>query len=282
MPQSELLRLKSVVVDGLFDLYDHRIDLNLDERVTLLHGPNGVGKTVVLSMINALLCENFYYFMEIPFTRLQLAFDDGSTIALIPPPLSATSDYRYRLSLVHQDVTRSANINLSLYRAKAVAAEIDFLHPHETLPHTWVDMRDGEIISAAEVLSRFSGPTAPAEYRDEEDVSWFNSFLNIVKTHFIEAQRLVQISSETRSRYPHFGFPGVPSMISTVVECSKDFQKRLGDTMAYYGRQSQTLDQSFPQRLISASEELSVDELSEQMSNLDKKNDRAKRNWNIG
>ena len=53
MAQSEFLRLQRIVVDGLFDIYNHDIDLNLDDRVTLLHGPNGVGKTVVLGMINA-------------------------------------------------------------------------------------------------------------------------------------------------------------------------------------------------------------------------------------
>ena len=50
MAQSELLRLKRIEVDGLFRVYDHRIDLDLNDRVTLLHGPNGVGKTSILRM----------------------------------------------------------------------------------------------------------------------------------------------------------------------------------------------------------------------------------------
>ena len=82
MAQSEFLRLQRIVVEKLFDLYDHEIDLNLNERVTLLHGPNGVGKTVVLGMINALLRERLDYFQGIPFSRFLLQFHDGSTIAL--------------------------------------------------------------------------------------------------------------------------------------------------------------------------------------------------------
>ena len=39
MTQSELLRLERVEVDGLFNVYNHYIDLNLDDRVTILHGP---------------------------------------------------------------------------------------------------------------------------------------------------------------------------------------------------------------------------------------------------
>ena len=41
--------------------------------------------------------------------------------------------------------------------------------------------------------------------------------------------------------------------------------------MADYGRQSQTLDQSFPRRLITAEETMSVDELAHQISDLEKK-----------
>ena len=60
-------------------------------------------------------------------------------------------------------------------------------------------------------------------------------------------------------------------MISTVVEYSRDYRKRLADTMAQYGRQSQALDQSFPQRLMEAVDELDVQELQDRMSKLDKK-----------
>ena len=59
-------------------------------------------------------------------------------------------------------------------------------------------------------------------------------------------------------------------MISTVIECSKDFQARLRNTMALYGRRSQTLDQSFPQRLISARAELTREELHHRMDTLQK------------
>ena len=271
MPQSELLRLEHVVVDGLFDIYDHNIHLNLEDRVTLLHGPNGVGKTVVLKMIDAVLRENFYYFVDIPFERFVLTFNDGTVISLTAPDVHSGSTGRYSLTLTHQGVTRSADINFHLYKAASLAAQIDYLRPHDFLSHTWIDIRDGEELSASEVVGRFSGSTSPHDYREEEEISWFSSFLYNAKTHLIEAQRLVQINSETRPRYQYPPFPSVPSMVSTVVENSKDFQKRLGDTMAHYGRQSQTLDQSFPQRLISASDELSVAALQEQMSNLDAK-----------
>jgi len=41
-------RIKQIAVKGLFGVFDHVIPLNMAERVTLVLGPNGVGKTIVL------------------------------------------------------------------------------------------------------------------------------------------------------------------------------------------------------------------------------------------
>jgi predicted ATPase len=44
-------RIEKIEVQGLFGLYNHTIPLNLDERVTVLYGVNGVGKTTILNLI---------------------------------------------------------------------------------------------------------------------------------------------------------------------------------------------------------------------------------------
>lgn len=40
---NETLRVRSIRVSGLFGLYDHEVVLDKD-RITVIHGPNGVGK----------------------------------------------------------------------------------------------------------------------------------------------------------------------------------------------------------------------------------------------
>ena len=80
--EQQLRRLQRIEVEGLFGIYNHAIDLELDSRVTLLHGPNGVGKTTILKMIDALLTEHFGYFREAQFKRLLLGFDDGTELQL--------------------------------------------------------------------------------------------------------------------------------------------------------------------------------------------------------
>ncbi len=274
MPDSELLRLKRIVVDRLFGIYDHDINLNLDERVTLLHGPNGVGKTAVLGMIDALLQQRLDYFRPIPFARFRLSFHDGSSIDLAAPPDGPLDERRYTLTLTRPGRSHSATVS-GFSRAEQIAARTEYLRPHWELPQTWVDKRDGELLRANDVLSRFSdGP--PTETRDEDDISWFGQFLKNANAHFIEAQRLVRIDWASLQHFPYMRMPPHQSMISTVHECSEHFRKQLADTMVQYGRESQKLDQSFPQRLMEATDELPVDALQEQMSTLDRKTSELK------
>lgn len=270
MAQPPSLRLQQIVVDGLFGTYDHIINLKLTDRVTLLHGPNGVGKTVILGMIDALLRKRFDYFQNIPFSRFMLRFHDCSTIDLKANVATKPTDRPFKLTLTRDGEHQDAMVG-SATTAASIAARIDFLRPHDRIPHAWWDMRDGEVLSGSEVVARYADSVSPSEFHDDEDISWFSSFLKNANAHLIEAQRLVRVDSDHRVEYGYVGRHRPAPMISTVVEYSRNFAKKLASTMAQYGRQSQVLDQSFPQRLMAAEENLEVQELQVRLSRLDEK-----------
>ena len=273
MAQSDFLRLQRIVVDGLFGTYNHVINLNLNDRVTLLHGPNGVGKTVILGMISALLQERLDYFDRIPFSRFLLVFQDGSTLTFKPKDKAGSSDDQlYTLELIRNGTLHTSTTVSPTSTATVIAANIDYLRAHGA--HMWRDLRDGELLSASDVISRNRDSAATTEVRDGEDLRWFSDFRKNANVHFIEAQRLLRMDSDVPVRRD-FEYPWVPGRfsfsIATVVEYSRDFRKRLAETMAHYGRQSQTLDQSFPQRLMEAVDNLKVPDLQERMARLDEK-----------
>ena len=272
MAQSELLRLRRIAVDGLFDIYDHDIRLNLDDRVTLLHGPNGVGKTVVLGMIDALLRQRLGSIRGIPFSRFLLEFHDGSTIEMLPTGERLGGDTHYEVQLSSRGQFHSATVD-KLFPAGQIAAKLEYLRPHPELAHAWVDMRDEEVLDASEVVSRYS---YVLEHSGEGDTKWFNVFIEHARTHFIEAQRLVRMDWKAISGFNYLRTRPRESTLSAVDGCREHFRTRIGDTMVQYGRESQALDQSFPHRLISATDELAVDQLKEQMSDLDRKTEELK------
>lgn len=274
MTQSALLRLKRVAVDDLFGLYNHCIDLNLDDRVTLLHGPNGVGKTVILIMIDRLLSDRLWYFQSIPFSRFELTFDDDSILGINVTKMTDSAK-KYTLTLVRNGETYSSEIDWNR-QVEAIAEQTGVLHPIDTKSSKWRDIRDGEILSSKEIISRYSKLSHEHVSGHAIESPWFGDFLKSAKGHLIEAQRLLRIDWEAEPNLRRRWHVQAPSMISTVVECSQDYRKRLGDAMAHYGRQSQELDQSFPQRLISATNELAVIDLQQEMTVLDQKTDELK------
>lgn len=83
MTDTTPLRIKRIEIEGLFGLYHHVIDLNLEDRVTILHGPNGVGKTVLLRMINAIFNNNYLnYFYAVPFNKFSMEFTDDRLLSI--------------------------------------------------------------------------------------------------------------------------------------------------------------------------------------------------------
>ena len=271
----QLRRLHRVEVDGLFGLYNHRVDLELNHRVTFLHGPNGVGKTTILKMIDAVLTKRFDYFRSTRFKRLLLGFDDGAELELDKSVAEDGNAELGELRLTANGEVKSTVVSQLLSDAASIAAEVEYL---EREGDVWIDIRNREALTDAEVVRRY-GPSqlgllpALRQAQAGTDVPWFREFLGTANSHFIEAQRLVR--PQYLRRWPR----RPEAMPSRVVECSAELKRRIDDTMAEYGRQAQMLDQSFPQRLLQrsgANDNLPIEEIQKQMSELDRKTDELK------
>ena len=265
--QPELRRLKRIEVTGLFGIYNHCIDLNLEDRVTLLHGPNGVGKTTVLKMVDALLTSRVEYFRRVPLERLALEFHDGAVLELtkgqkIQGGLEAAST-----RLKRGRVSKSTPASSALSRAEAIAVAMEYLQRDGD---GWIDTRAGEWLTDSELVKRheIQALLSARGKPKEKQVEWLEEFLDAAGSHFIEAQRLAQ------SRRTSGWILRPRPLVSRVVECSRELKRRIEDTMADYGRKAQTLDQSFPQRILqqgSAGSGLSIDDIRGRMADLNSK-----------
>lgn len=76
------MKLKKIVVSGLFGRFDHEIPINLADRITIMISPNGFGKTMILRLVYALLNQSFFTLAQLPFRELRLEFDDLTTISV--------------------------------------------------------------------------------------------------------------------------------------------------------------------------------------------------------
>lgn len=76
------MRLRHVSVKGLFGIFDHEIPLHLEERITIIHGLNGYGKTIILQMIEEALTGKLGVLATVPYTSLELTFDDDACLQI--------------------------------------------------------------------------------------------------------------------------------------------------------------------------------------------------------
>ncbi|MCC5635923.1 AAA family ATPase [Nostoc sp. CHAB 5844] len=86
------MRIKQISVNGLFGIFDHVIPLNMDERITIIHGPNGFGKTAILRILNSFFNSRYSEFRNIPFKNFRVEFDDDTSIIDIIPKNSDNAD----------------------------------------------------------------------------------------------------------------------------------------------------------------------------------------------
>ena len=74
------MRIRRVFVEKLFGHFDHRSSLKMDDRITIIHAPNGFGKTTLLRMIDGLFNARYSELAMFPFAVLGVELDDGRTV----------------------------------------------------------------------------------------------------------------------------------------------------------------------------------------------------------
>lgn len=192
--------ISKISVHGLFGLYDHSIELRARPRVTIIAGPNGVGKTTLLSLTQALLTGRYRDVAKRRFDQLAVSFQDGSEVRASPIVDDEAEEGMARLRL---------NLTSSSGSADEVVIEIPSVEAELALPpyveqrgpETFFDQRMGEIISLEEARHRYGGPRAAPRHLAPRGPKWSDQ--EDWKVDFIETKRLdTLIAAEARHRNP--------------------------------------------------------------------------------
>ena len=75
--------LKKVSVKSLFGCYSYEIKMLENRRITIIHAPNGYGKTTVLKIINAVMNHQEEVLYDIPFKEIKMEFGNNGAYILI-------------------------------------------------------------------------------------------------------------------------------------------------------------------------------------------------------
>jgi hypothetical protein len=76
------MQLIGFSVEGLFGLFDHRINFNTEKRITIIHAPNGFGKTVILKLIAGFFSSSSAIFKHVEFKKIIFFFTEGTSVQI--------------------------------------------------------------------------------------------------------------------------------------------------------------------------------------------------------
>jgi len=271
------MKIQQISVKGLFGFFDHVIPLNMNERITIIHSPNGFGKTAMLRMLNGVFNSQYSVFRRIPFSKFRVELDDGSSIEVVKTPSVLEKLYKKDQINLFFDKPNSEKVSFSLNAAKK---EIDF--PVDVLDdiipglervglRTWVYLPTGESLLLNEVIDRFED-ILPSETILQEEPEWLETLKNDIHVRLIESQRLLNIfphrSSKLSSR-------ASSSMLPTVSAYSDELAQLIQSKLAEYGTTSQSLDRTFPARVVQKqSPKLTDEQLRGQLKELEENRSR--------
>lgn len=87
------MQFKYIRIKSLFGLYNYKIDFfhNEEDKLTILTGPNGYGKTTVLTILDNLSPESLYYFYLLKYETIEIGLSD-ETYLLIDQSFSEKKD----------------------------------------------------------------------------------------------------------------------------------------------------------------------------------------------
>jgi predicted ATP-binding protein involved in virulence len=264
------MRIKQISVSGLFGIFDHIIPLNMDDRITVIHGPNGFGKTAMLRILNAFFNSRYPELRTIPVSKFCIEFDDGSHIEIINNTNNydkiennfIVNFYQPNLDIVTFDPNSSPQI-----KDFPIGVINNFIPGLERIAtKKWLYKPTKESLSLEEVLERF-GDSLPLKLISPEQPDWLEKLKNNIHIHLIESQRLLKFAPNLRFKSED----KISSKVSTVSQYSSDIATLMQDKFKEYGTISQSLDRTFPMRVVKqqSSSDITNEQLRNQLNELE-------------
>ena len=250
------MKIKEIEIQSLFGYFDHKIPLKTDDHITIIHGPNGVGKTTILRLISDLFKRQFLSMLVTPFDRIVIRFKPKGILTVIRSKEEKKLKFIYRfgqertkytLSLEEKKILREYPLGLLRRMIDDMIDNIERIGPSE-----WYDEKTDRRMSLAEVILSY-GHLLPSDIRESiipipENIENLLEQTDIV---VLETQRLFTIhKGEDEEPMPRYRRRIHVQQRMTVEQYSEDMISRIEKYQRKSGELGASLDSSFPQRLL--------------------------------
>jgi predicted ATP-binding protein involved in virulence len=290
------MQIQQISVTGLFGIFDHVIPLNMADRITIIHGPNGFGKTAILRLLDGLFNYRYSVFRTVPFSKFKIDLDNGSYVEIVKTINESEKKEEITLNFCDRYLKIDSFSLKRIYSDRDIGSDLRFLDNipglYQVNSKSWRYVPTNEILSLEEVIYRFEDKMPPdlsfseepewlwlfedkmpANLRFSKEPEWFKDLKSNIHLRLIESQRLLNVVDRIparRSAYSELDSEAF-SMLPTVSAYSNELAQILRDKFTEYGVISQSLDRTFPTRLVQRqpSSTLTTEELRDRLDRLE-------------
>lgn len=253
-----------ILIRQLYDTYNYDIQFPENQRVTIITGPNGYGKTTFLKIINNLLTCNFWFFYLLKFKEIQIFFRNGMNISIQKKRIEAEDNNREDrtpASLKEKVFFRlNANESDEAYIEEFSLSYSDILRLRRQLLPT-LSYRQTEEYDIEELLNK--------EYNIDSDISILEKsknirmFLQERKCSFIKEQRIIASTQ-------HSGYDGRRRLLNQfeIDDIAAQLIKEFAKQQMEFASESQKIDSTFIKRLVEGTNKYKEAEFQEKLSKL--------------
>ena len=269
------MKITQISVEGLFGIFNHVIPLNTDERITIIHGLNGFGKTNILRILNGIFNSRYSALKTIPFDSFKVEFSDNTVLEVDKKVLEAKKanvEIIFNLYCENQK-KESYHLKNPKIRSKDLSFPVGILDElipeiHQIGPEEWVYGSTEEVLSLNEVIDRYEDfIPLQSKFKFRNTPPWLEELKESITIRLVESQRLLNVDFEKPSRFRYSS----SSMLPTVSAYSKELAGVMQGKFAEYGAISQSLDRTFPVRAVKQpASDLTDKQLRKQLNELEK------------
>lgn len=280
-------KISKIAVKNLFGIFNHIITLPSDSRIRIITGPNGYGKTIILSMVNGLFAGNYSVIRSVPFDELSINFESGEQITLKKKAGESSDESKKKRVPNNIVVSYSSEKNpetkfppFAIPNAKEIEENFPLGIIDDYIPNImrvgrreWMDGLTNERLSLIDVIERYRDDL-PSNVVDsgvfKPYPEWLKNLKDNLNVRFIQTERLRGFPLLRTSR--HSRYEEQNRLALTVMEYSKELASSLQEKLAEYGSFSQSLDRSLPTRLLDHeySTDMTEEDIQESWDQLEK------------
>jgi len=269
------MKIDRVFVGGLFNRFDYDMSFVDDNQIMLLTGPNGSGKTTILKLIDILFNQSFHRLNSVFFHELKICFDDERELVIENHSTKSLNDEPLPLKLT---LTTNGMIN-DVFEPSTIKIDSDEVSTsliEDLIPELrrvgnrqWFNEETESLIDTEDVLINFRNHFPNDIQQGVYSIpDWFNQIKESITVRLIDTERLTRNSPNGNWRLPY-----AKTTTDAVTYYSKLLSERIQAFISEYATLSQSLDGSFPSRVIANQKTYngSIESLRKDLEEIDQK-----------